>query len=214
VRWLPAACLLASSVARAAEADPDTEIARRHYNAGTTLYDAEKYEDAVREFRAAQVAHPSPALDFNVGRCLDRLERVGEAVAAYERYLQGAPDAKDAGEVRARVEALRARQQASTPKSVQIPVVTVTVGPSARRSLTPPAILAAGTLALAVTGAALLGTARADYGRLEASCAPTCDRGSWNGVQAMERAGWALVGIAGAAAVVDVVLWVRTRRRR
>src|SRR5690348_8716902 len=104
------ALLLAPAAARAdGDDDPDTEIAQRHFARGSASYNHADYELALREFQAARRAKPLPPLDFNIGRCLDRLERWRDAAAAYRRYLAEAPAAPDAAEVRARVEELERR---------------------------------------------------------------------------------------------------------
>ena len=41
----------------------------------------------------SRLARSLPAFDFNIARCLDRLERYEDAVAAYRRYLAASPDA-------------------------------------------------------------------------------------------------------------------------
>jgi tetratricopeptide (TPR) repeat protein len=91
--------------------DPDTEVARRHFVAGVSAYDRADYETALREFRTAQRARPRPAFDFNIGRCLDRMERYAEAIEAYQRFAAAAPDDPEAAEARARVTTLQARLQ-------------------------------------------------------------------------------------------------------
>lgn len=97
--------VLLCGVARAEEpvVDPDTEIAQRHFRAGRDLYARGEYERALAEFETTRRRRPSPAIEFNIGRCHDRLEHVDEAIAAYQRYLAASPAASDAEEVRARV---------------------------------------------------------------------------------------------------------------
>jgi hypothetical protein len=99
--------LLAVSGVAFAHEDPDTEVARRHFNAGRAFYDAADYERALDEFQQARRAKPHPALDFNIGRCLDRLERYQQAIAAYESYAASEPP--DALEIRARIVILKDR---------------------------------------------------------------------------------------------------------
>ena len=80
--------------------DPDEEAARRHFALGLTHYDAGEYQAALAEFDVVKRFRDSPALDYNIARCYDRLERYQEAVAAYERYVTQKPDASDAAEIR------------------------------------------------------------------------------------------------------------------
>lgn len=94
--------------ARALE-DPDTEVAKKHFEAGRGFYDAGDYAKALDEFLAARRSKPAPAFDFNIARCLDRLERYHEAIAEYEAYLTHSHKAPDADEVRTRINVLRQR---------------------------------------------------------------------------------------------------------
>ena len=101
------------TLARANE-DPDTEVARRHFNNGRAFYDKNEYEKALDEFTAARRVRPHPALDYNIARCLDRLEHYKEAVAAYESYAASNPP--DVVEIRTRIEQLKERLKAEPPK--------------------------------------------------------------------------------------------------
>jgi tetratricopeptide (TPR) repeat protein len=113
---IPVLCvaLAASGATRAAD-DPDTEVARKHFAKGRHFYDVEDYPAALAEFEAARKVKPLPALDFNIGRCDDRLERYPEAIAAYERYVSSTPPPTDAAEVRERIKVLRGRLPAPEP---------------------------------------------------------------------------------------------------
>jgi len=86
--------LLASSHARAADESVNDE-ARKHFNAGVSLLqdpDGARYEDAFREFEAAYTESLSPKILGNIGYCALKLERDGDALTAYTRYLQEVPD--------------------------------------------------------------------------------------------------------------------------
>jgi tetratricopeptide (TPR) repeat protein len=135
--------------------DPDTQAARRHFDRATELYDQEKYAEAAVEFEAADRLRPSPALKFNVARSLERIERWGEAAAAYRRYLAADPGAANADDLRQRVAVLEQRAGAASPA----PTATVTTHPSPRRRRWPIALgVVGGVLVLGgiVTTAVLL----------------------------------------------------------
>ncbi len=86
--------LLAACPAHAAD-DAISDEARRHFNAGVTLLqdpDGARYEDAFAEFQAAYAASLSPKILGNIGYCALKLERDGDAISAYTRYLQEVPD--------------------------------------------------------------------------------------------------------------------------
>ena len=69
--------------------------ARRHFNAGVALLqdpDGTRWEEAYREFRAAFAASPTPKILGNIGLCAMKLERDGEAIEAYSRYIREVAD--------------------------------------------------------------------------------------------------------------------------
>jgi hypothetical protein len=71
------------------------DVAREHFKAGVRHLqdpDGARYEDAYREFRAAYAATPSPKILGNIGFCAMKLERDGEAIEAYTRYLAEVSD--------------------------------------------------------------------------------------------------------------------------
>jgi hypothetical protein len=93
----PAAPTTATAPATATKTNPTgiSEEARSHFAAGVALLqdpEGEKVEDAYREFRAAYDVSGSPKILGNMGFCAMRLERDGEAIDAYSRYLREVPD--------------------------------------------------------------------------------------------------------------------------
>jgi tetratricopeptide (TPR) repeat protein len=109
--WLGWLCLflgLAASTARA-ENDPNVERARSHVKAAIAYYDEARYEDAAREMDAAYRLKPLPDLQYNLAQCYERLNRLPDAVAAYQRYLDGKPGSDDRQEILARVKNLEER---------------------------------------------------------------------------------------------------------
>lgn len=67
-----------------------TDAARQHFNAGVAYIEdpaGAKYEEAYREFRLAYTASPSYKILNNLGLCALSLERDGEAIDAYEKFL-------------------------------------------------------------------------------------------------------------------------------
>ena len=72
-----------------------SEEARRHFAAGVSLLqdpEGAQVEEAYREFRAAYEISDSAKILGNMGFCAMRLERDGEAIEAYSRYLRDVPD--------------------------------------------------------------------------------------------------------------------------
>jgi hypothetical protein len=81
----------------AAKSNPTgtSEEAKSHFAAGVSLLqdpEGEKVEEAYREFRTAYDLSGSPKILGNMGFCAMRLERDGEAIEAYTRYLREVPD--------------------------------------------------------------------------------------------------------------------------
>jgi tetratricopeptide (TPR) repeat protein len=207
-----------------AQIDPDTEIARRHFERGTEHYDAGRYDEAVREFEAAREVRASPAFDYNIARCYDRLERVEEAIAAYRRYLSSGQSDEESAEAAARIAVLRERlaRRAPTPPptvappppAAPPPPIAVTSSPPSKRRQWLGAGVALGAGGVAFLGAGLglyLGVGP-EYDRLSQTCAPSCAKDSWRGLQATEQAGIALLSIGGALVVADVIIWIAGRK--
>jgi tetratricopeptide (TPR) repeat protein len=109
----------------AAFEDPDTEVARKHFEKGRLAYDAGDYQLALGEFKAAKRAKQAAALDFNIARCYDRLEQYPAAIDAYASYISAQPGAPDVAEVRERIAMLKKRldspSTAITPKHDEPP---------------------------------------------------------------------------------------------
>jgi tetratricopeptide (TPR) repeat protein len=108
----------------------DEELARKHFAAGAELYDRGDYAGALKELEAARMHSHAPALDFNVGRCHDRMERLPEAIAAYQRYVDSHPS--DADEVKARIALLQERLAAATPPPSATATLAVSPPPPER----------------------------------------------------------------------------------
>lgn len=82
--------ILTMSATLRAEEPAISEEARSHFSAGINYIDdpeGPKYEEAYREFKAAYAASPSWKILGNLGTCAFYLERDGEAIDAYEKYL-------------------------------------------------------------------------------------------------------------------------------
>src|SRR5271166_3843319 len=77
------------------QAEEARDRARDAFSQGQELYRAGDYAGALSAFQSAEALSPSPAAEYNIGRCHERLGQLAEAVAAYERYLAEAPDAPD-----------------------------------------------------------------------------------------------------------------------
>jgi tetratricopeptide (TPR) repeat protein len=204
---------LARAGGDATDADPDTEVARKHFARGSEFYRIGRYEEALREFESSRRAKGLAPLDYNIGRCLDRLERYREAIEAYRRYLDGAYAAPDATEVRDRVAVLEQRLAEEAAARSRTPPVE---GTARHGSYVAPALVGALALATAATSLGIYyGSVVPDYDALASgptSCRP-CAPSQYEGVQSRAYASYALGAIAGVAAAVDLVLWIYQARR-
>lgn len=93
IRGICSVGLLAMTLsARPAAADtPITEDARQHFNAGVAYMqdpDGARYAEAYQEFLTAYKASPSWKILGNLGISAMKLERDGEAVDAFTKYLE------------------------------------------------------------------------------------------------------------------------------
>jgi hypothetical protein len=82
--------LSTASVARADDV-PVSESARQHFTAGVNLLqdpDGARYDEAYREFKAAYADSPSWKILGNLGIAAMKLERDGEAIEAFTKYLK------------------------------------------------------------------------------------------------------------------------------
>jgi len=108
--WLGVA--LAIGLAMPARADND-EQAKQRFLDGKQAYLEGRYAEAAVAFKAAAALRPSPILEFNLGRCYEKLGRDADALAAYQRYLAAAKDAPNRADVEARVAELQTKLKRS-----------------------------------------------------------------------------------------------------
>jgi len=75
-----------------------SEEARRHFKAGVAFLqdpDGERPEEAYTEFKVAYALSKSPKVLGNLALCAMKLERDGEAIDAYKRYVMEVSDIDD-----------------------------------------------------------------------------------------------------------------------
>ena len=212
IAWLVCASVLASAGSArgqpdpptVAALDPDEESARRHFERGMARYLATDYASAIVEFERARELRPLAAFTYNIARCHDRMERFDRALAEYTRYAATAPPGEVSGEVLARIAVLRARLEPRRPRAPYLI----------------PGVLLGSALLVGGIGAGLTGHALTEYPSARAAYLGDGSPSHRSAGLALEKeaiAGYALLGVAGAAAAVDVVLWAlaaRAARRR
>ncbi|MEO6954247.1 MAG: tetratricopeptide repeat protein [Polyangia bacterium] len=206
-RFLFAMLLL---IGLSANADEPHNEARTLFHEGAAAYDAGDFQPALEKFQVAAKLAPLPELDYNIARCLDRLERWPEAVVFYERYLDARPTDPIAPSIRERIQLLRARSagEASIKSDVMAPPMAA---PRASRGSWTPAIAVAGTaLGAAVIGTGLLARTRVEYD----GCIRPCSDARIDHLRGLAIGGYVMFGVAGVAAVVDLALIATQARRR
>lgn len=102
------AVLGGGGAARAAGEDE----ARAHVAAAVAYFQHQDFAGAVRELEAAYAMKAAPDIQYNLGECYQKLDRIDEAIAAYRRYLAARPGAEDRGEVGERIAYLTGRKGA------------------------------------------------------------------------------------------------------
>jgi tetratricopeptide (TPR) repeat protein len=85
-RWLAALVLVALCSASAYAQDFQT-----HYNLALALYQAQKYEESIPEFKAAYEIDPKPGLLFNIAQAYRKAGHPRDAIQYYDRYLSVEP---------------------------------------------------------------------------------------------------------------------------
>ncbi len=107
--------------------------ARDAFTQGQELYRTGDFAGALAAFQKAEAIQPSPATQYNIGRCHERLGQLPDAVAAYERYLSEAPGAPDHDALAGHVAELRRQipPVGHLKVSVEPPGASVTVDQAA-----------------------------------------------------------------------------------
>jgi hypothetical protein len=82
------ALAVAPSVALGQGGTSDEDRARAHFETGAVLYADENYEGALAAFEESYRLREVPVVLFNIAQTLRRLNRYGEAIESYERYLR------------------------------------------------------------------------------------------------------------------------------
>jgi hypothetical protein len=100
--------VLGAGRAHADEAAPDKELrlAKESFEAAQTAFVREEWEKAADRFLSAFGHKPFPAFLFNAAVAFEKAKRLDQAKEYFERYVAIDANASDAGQVRARIDAL------------------------------------------------------------------------------------------------------------
>jgi tetratricopeptide (TPR) repeat protein len=64
---------------------------KTHYELAMALYQAQKFDEAIPEFKAAYEREAKPGLLFNIAQCYRKAGHPREAIDYYDRYLSSEP---------------------------------------------------------------------------------------------------------------------------
>jgi tetratricopeptide (TPR) repeat protein len=89
--------------------DATVDKAKALFAEGNEHYNLGEFDQALDRYKLAYRVKPLPAFQFNIAQCHRKLSQFKEAIAMYQAYLVGVPDAKD----KATVESLIAESKKS-----------------------------------------------------------------------------------------------------
>src|SRR5436190_18789833 len=85
--------------------DPDLNAAKAEFEEGQDFFKKGQYADAVAKFQSAYAKKPYAPFLFNTGAAYEMAGKLDQAVQYYTRYLEKEPNADEAKDVSARIEA-------------------------------------------------------------------------------------------------------------
>jgi tetratricopeptide (TPR) repeat protein len=105
------ALTVGTSVARAEEAaapDPALQEAKAAFEEAQVLYTQNLFEEAASKFMTAFDKKPFSSFLFNAAVAYEKAKLYGKAISAFQRYIETDPQARDAVEVKGRIDTLKA----------------------------------------------------------------------------------------------------------
>lgn len=165
---------------------------------GQELYQQGNYQAAWLEFSSAYEISPLPDLAFNLAQCELKMGRTKDAIAHYREFLAAKPNDPESASIRETIARLEQQTNGTPPPAAAPPPPP----PPQRRRL-PVISIALGSSALLFTlfGGIAVGVATSHYNSLASSCKPNCAHEDVQQVGTALNAGYAMFGLAGAAAV-------------
>jgi len=194
------------------------------YREGVAAFDAGEFAEALAAFTKSYNLSGETGLLFNLGVCSEKTGDREKAAAFYSLYLEEMPDAPDAADVKARLDAVRAapeeqpaEEKPAPPPPPPLPTATAPAAPPVPeepaeqeeptdRHVGPALAMGIGGLVVA-TGAVTAIMAYKGYGDLDSTCAPNCSKEKVHRVKATAIAADAQLGV-GAVAVAVGLTWL------
>jgi tetratricopeptide (TPR) repeat protein len=195
-----AACLIIAALLGDghADEDPDLILARGHFRKGEVFYDAGDYTRALAEFQAALSIKQLGQFHFNIAVCEERLGRRRAAIADYRAFIATSVDQDAVADVNARIARLEVGLRHPERWAAPITLTVVAVGAAA-------------------AGAGLVGAVAHELPGLRDQFRATPTQAIVDRAHTLEtRAdlGYAMFGVAGAAAVAGIVTWALAAKAR
>lgn len=103
--------------------------AMRRFEEAERLYQEGEHQGAIELLRALLEDNDDPVLWYNLGRAYEGAGEAGPAIDAYERYLEGSPDAPDRDDVRERIARLEPETHDEPPAVVAPAPISAPVPP-------------------------------------------------------------------------------------
>ena len=89
-------------------ADPELQAAKAQFEEAQVLYLRELWDDAAAKFLEAYDKKPFSSFLFNAAVAFEKAKKLDRAIDMFQRYLDKDPQARDAAEVKTRLESLKA----------------------------------------------------------------------------------------------------------
>jgi hypothetical protein len=105
------AAVLLVGEARAQEqvaADADLQAAKANFEEAQSLYVKEQWDDAAAKFLSAYERKPFASFLFNAAVSFEKAKKLDRAIDLFQRYLDKDPQARDAADVKTRIDSLKA----------------------------------------------------------------------------------------------------------
>ena len=231
VAWFATALVFAAAAhaqeAKPAKAaDPEAAAAER-YKAGVAAFDAGKFAEALAAFTEAYNLSSKTDLLYNLGVCAEKVGDRDKAIAYYRLYLEEKPDAEDAAEVKARLEALRGEATAPAAQAAAAPAKPSSSaapapddegagdagdGEPKKSPHTGPILLMGLGGLVVVTGAITAASAYRTHQDLESSCSPDCSDGKVDNLRGVALAADLQFAVGGAAVAAGFLWWLLKTR--
>jgi hypothetical protein len=115
--------LFAGAVPAYAEGEDDAAKAKEHFIQGQALYKEGKYREAIEELKRAYALKPAPGLLLNIAHTYRKIDDKATALDYYKRYLEFAPNAKNADQIKAIIAELEGKKPEAGGTATPAPVV-------------------------------------------------------------------------------------------